>query len=307
MARELDDAEIRHLLHGRANWGRWGDDDQVGALNLVTAAKRVEAAGLVRSGRALSLSHPVPTAPSDKVRRPAQHHTMTAPRGAGGIATDYYGLEYHGVSTTHLDALCHAWDDQGMWQGRDPRAELTPRGSRWGGVEHWRHGILTRGVLLDVPRFRGQPFVTHEEPVRGGELAEVAAAQGVTVTPGDAVLVYSGRDAWDAANPPWGTETTPDGAPRRPGLHASCLAFLRDHDCAVLGWDMLDAAPNPWGLPWAVHAAIFAYGMALIDNCALSGLSAACAEEGRYDFMLTVAPLVVPGGTGSPANPLATF
>jgi kynurenine formamidase len=307
VARELSDDEIHHLLHGRANWGRWGADDQVGALNLITDAKRVEAARLVRSGRTVSLSHPVPTGADSTARHPAEHRTKTAPRGVGGIATDYYGLEYHGTAFTHLDALCHAWDDEGMWQGRDPEAELTPGGSRWGGVEHWRTGIVTRGVLLDVPRFRGEPFVTRERPVRGDELEHIAAAQGVAVTPGDAVLVYSGRDAWDASHRRWGSEHTPEGAPLRPGLHASCLAFLRDHDCAVLGWDMLDAAPNPWGIPWAVHGAIFAYGMALIDNCDLAGLSAACTEQGRFDFMLTVAPLVVPGGTGSPANPLATF
>jgi kynurenine formamidase len=307
MSAELDDREVRHLLHGRANWGRWGDDDQLGALNLVTDAKRVQAARLVRTGRTVSLSHPIVTSANDGVARPAQHYTLTAPRGVGGIATDYYGIEYHGVTTTHLDALCHAWDDEGMWQGRDPGVEVTSRGSRWGGIDHWRGGILTRGVLLDVPRLRGEPYVTRERPVRGDDLEAIASAQGVEVTPGDAVFVYSGRDAWDAENPPWGTESGPDGGPDRPGLHASCLGFLRDHDCAVLGWDMLDAAPNPWGIPWTVHGAIFAYGMALIDNCALAPLARACAEQGRYDFMLTVAPLVVTGGTGSPTNPIATF
>ena len=305
--KELSKLDIQHLLRDRANWGRWGDDDERGALNLVTDAKRVQAAQLVRSGRSVSLSHPITTDARANNPHPAQHYTKTSPRGSGGIATDFYGFEYHGVTTTHLDALCHAWDDGGMWQGRDPEVEFTPGGSRWGGIEHWSAGVVTRGVLLDVPRFRGEPYVTHERPVLGSELEAIAAAQGVTVTPGDAVFVYSGREAWDADKPVWGSEYTPTGQPLRPGLHGSCLGFLRDHDCAVLGWDMLDAAPNPWDIPWAVHGAIFAYGMALIDNCALAPLSEACAEEDRFEFMLTVAPLVVPGGTGSPVNPLATF
>jgi hypothetical protein len=195
----------------------------------------------------VSLSYPISAGADQSLGRPAQHYTLTAPRGAGGIATDYYGIEYHGVSVTHLDALCHVWDDAGMWQGRDPKAEVTSRGSRWGGVEHWRSGIVTRGVLLDVPRFRGTPYVTHDRPVHGDELEDIAAAQGITVSRGDAAFVYSGRDAWDAVNQPWGSETTAEGAPFRPGLHASCLSFLRDHDCAVLGWDMLDgrAARGP--------------------------------------------------------------
>lgn len=307
MTRSWDRDAVLELLHGRANWGRWGADDQIGAVNLSTGRKRAEAAKLVRTGRTESLSRPFPTRPAAGNPRPASHYTTRASRGTGGISGDYYGIEYHGVASTHVDALCHVWDEHGMWQGRDPDAELTSRGSRWGSVEHWRHGVITRGVLLDVPAFRGEQYVTHERPVHGEELAEIARAQGVRVDPGDAVVVHSGRDAWDREHPAWGTEETADGRPWRPGLHASCLAFLRDHDCAVLAWDMLDHAPNEWDIPWTVHGAIFAYGMALVDNCALEPLAAACAEEGRYEFMFVLSPLVVEGGTGSPANPLAVF
>jgi kynurenine formamidase len=304
----VDDAgEVEELLHTRGNWGRWGADDQVGALNLITPAARAAAAALVRTGRVESLARPFPTEPGPANPTPAGHYTMTAPRGGtGGIATDYYGIEYHGTASTHVDALCHAWDRRGMWQGRDPAAELTSRGSRWAGIEHWRTGVFTRGVLLDVPAHRGEPCVTPDRPVRAAELAATARAQGVEVRPGDALIVYSGRDRWDAVHPPWGSEWTPDGRPLRPGLHGDCLAFLRDSDCAVLGWDMLDHAPHD-GVPWSVHGAIFAYGVAVVDNCELAGLARACAEEGRHEFLFTFAPLVVRGGTGSPVNPLAVF
>ena len=189
-----------------------------------------------------------------------------------------------------------------MWNGRDPYREIRSQGTRYGGVENWREGIVTRGVLLDIPRFRGDPFVTMERPVHGWELEDVAAAQGVRPEPGDALLVYSGREAWQASSPEW----NPYGA-ERPGLHASCLPFVRDNDIALLGWDLMDASPNEYGIPWTMHGALFAYGVALLDNCLLQPLAEACAEEGRYDFMLTVAPLPVVGGTGSPANPLAMF
>jgi kynurenine formamidase len=169
-------------------------------------------------------------------------------------------------------------------------------------VDQWREGIITRGVLLDVPRFRGEPYVTLEKPVHGWELEDIARAQGITVEPGDALLVYSGREALQAANPQWAGHTPPN-----PGLHASCLPFIRDHDVALLGWDLMDAAPNEYDVPWPVHGALFAYGIALLDNALLEPLADACAEEGRYEVMLTVAPLRVSGGTGSPANPIALF
>ncbi|MBI3328918.1 MAG: cyclase family protein, partial [Nitrospinae bacterium] len=135
-----------------------------------------------------------------------------------------------------------------------------------------------------------------------------AKAQGITLEPGDAIAVYSGRELWQAAHPdrPYGNHFT-TGAVERPGLHASCLPFLRDHDVAVLVWDMMDLMPNGYDIPWSVHGAIFAYGVALLDNALLQPLAEACAAEGRYEFMLIIAPLKVVGGTGSPANPIAVF
>jgi hypothetical protein len=294
-------AEVDSYLRDRRNWGRWGHDDQVGAVNLVTAEKRVRAAGLVRSGRAVSLAREFPKAPAANNPNPAQHFMGSLDRGAGGGAIDYYGIAYHGQASTHLDSLCHAWNDDGMWNGRSPKDEIRFDGARWGAVTNWSNGIVTRGVLLDVPRFRRQPFVTHEQPIHGWELEDVARAQGVTLEPGDALVVYGGRGAWDRVNPVWGS------GPARPGLHASCLPFIRDTDVAMLVWDMMDHQPNGYDLPWSVHAAIFAYGTALVDNALLEPLAAACAEEGRYEFLLMVLPLVVVGGTGSPTNPVALF
>jgi len=298
--------DIVSLLRDRRNWGRWGEDDQRGAINLITPDKRAAAATTVRSGRTVSLSRDLPTVPGPGNPNPAQHWMRTMRYKGGGAALDYVGTVYHGFTTTHLDALCHVWDEDGLWNGRDPAREITSNGARWGGVQHWRDGIVTRGVLLDVPRYRGEPFVTLERPVHDSELEAIAEAQGVTVDPGDALVVYSGREAWQRANPIEATTVYTLESPR-PGLHASCLRFLRDYDIAALVWDMMDAAPNEYGLPWTVHGAIFAYGIALIDNALLEPLAAACAEEGHYEFLLTIAPLPIVGGTGSPVNPIAIF
>jgi kynurenine formamidase len=290
--------EALGYLRERRNWGRWGADDQRGAINLITPEKRVQAASLVRTGRAVSLSRDVPTMPGRGNPMPAQHFL----RIYDGAVIDYYGIAYHGYVTTHVDALCHVWDEGGMWNGRDPKVEITTDGARFGGIEHWREGITTRGVLLDVPRYRREPHVTIEKPVHGWELEAVCASQGVQVEPGDALVVYSGRESWQAAHPEWSGYRPPS-----PGLHASCLPFVRDHDVAALAWDLMDANPNEYGLRWSMHGALFSYGVALVDNCLLQPLAEACAEEGRWEFMLTLAPLPVVGGTGSPVNPIALF
>src|SRR5688572_1630566 len=228
--------EVLGWIRGeRRNWGRWGEDDQKGAINLITPAKRAAAARLVQSGRSVSLSRPFPTTPGLNNALPAHHYMKTIPRGAGGFAADYYGIFYHGVASTHLDALCHTWDDDAMWNGRDPKQEITFDGAKFGSVDHWAEGIITRGVMLDVPRHRGTSHVTQDAPVHGWELEDILVKRNITLEPGDAICVYSGRDAWQAANPdlsygrPFG-----GGVQHRPGLHISCLPFLRDHDVSML-------------------------------------------------------------------------
>ena len=295
--------EVMSYLRERRNWGRWGDKGSAGAINLIDAQKRIEAAGLVKNGRTVSLSRPFPVEPRAENPRPAQHFmfVMDRPHG-GGAAMDFYGVSYHGTATTHIDALCHVWDSGGMWDGKSPDEILTFSGGTYATVDAWSDGILTRGIMLDVPRHRGTLYVTLDTPVHGWELEDIAEAQGVEIRPGDAVMVYSGREAYAADNGGnWA------GSDSRPGLHASCLKFVRDNDISILGWDMMDSSPNEYDIPWTVHGVIFAYGVALLDNSLLEPLANACAEEGRHEFMLTINPLNVIGGTGSPVNPIAVF
>ncbi len=285
------------------NWGRWGNKVSAGAMNLITNEKRLEAVSLATIGRTVSLSRPLPVTPAADNPRPAQHYMHKEERPfEGGAAMDYYGVFYHGTATTHIDALCHVWDKNGMWEGKTPDDVIKFGGANFGTVAEWKDGILTRGILLDVPKHRNKPYVTLSEPVHGWELEDIAKEQNTEIKSGDAVFVYSGRDKYAADNNGrWGT---PDG---RPGLHASCLPFVKSNNIAILGWDMMDASPNEYQIPWTVHGVIFAYGVALVDNAYLEPLSNACAEEERYEFMLSLNPLYVQGGTGSPANPIAIF
>ena len=154
--------EVLSYLKDDRNWGRWGDDDQLGAVNMITADKRIEAAGLVKSGQAISLSRDFPVIPAPNNPTPAHHYMKKVYRSpTAGFSADYYGISYHGTATTHLDALCHVWDENGMWNGRNPDEEITMDGAQWGAVHHWNQGLITRGVLLDVPKHRGNSLRDH--------------------------------------------------------------------------------------------------------------------------------------------------
>jgi len=287
--------EILAYYQARRNWGRWGADDQVGAVNLITPQKRVAAAALVKTGRTVTLG---------RVFEPPQHFVKTTagpPETGGGFMQDYYGYIYHGSAITHVDALCHSWVKDGMWNGRDPAKEVDTSGARFGDITAWSSRLITRGVFIDVPRFRRESHVTGDKPVQGWELEEIAKTQGVSVGPGDALLVYCGREAFERA---------PSKEPKqRPGLHGSCVKFIRERDVAVLVWDMLDACEGACGpaRPDRVHAVIANFGLALVDNALLEPLAAACQEEKRYEFMFVALPLRVLRGSGSAANPTAIF
>jgi len=293
--RVLTTEEILNIYRTRRNWGRWGPDDQVGAVNLITPQKRVAAAGLVKTGRTVSLG---------RVFEPPQHFvrtTQAAAKVGGGFMQDYYGYIYHGSAITHVDALCHSWVREGMWNGRDPAKEVTTSGANWGDITAWSSRLITRGVLIDVPRHRRESHVTGDKPVHGWELEEIAKAQGVSVGAGDALLVYSGREAYERA---------PSKQPnRRPGMHGSCIKFIRDRDVSILVWDMMDACDEVCGpdKPDRVHAVLSNFGVCLVDNALLEPLAAACLEERRYEFMFVALPLRVLRGSGSAANPTAIF
>jgi kynurenine formamidase len=309
--REFTKSDTQHWLHERRNWGRWGKDDEVGAINLITPEKRLQAASLVRSGQSYSLSRKFPTEPGPTNPRPAMHYMERHDRsaeGAGGCG-DFYGTAYHGTNSTHIDALCHIWDEEGIYNDRRPDDVVGFDGATFGGIQNWYNGIVTRGVLLDVPAFRDTEYVTQDRPVHGWELQALCEAKGITVEPGDALVIYSGREAFSRGEGrPWGSgsrSTDNQIGPDRPGLHASCLQFIRETDAALLVWDMMDTFPNGVGVTWSVHGAIFAFGIALVDNCLLEPFAEACREQDRTDFMFIAAPLRVEGGTGSPLNPIA--
>ncbi|MFA7248121.1 MAG: cyclase family protein [Dehalococcoidia bacterium] len=292
------------------NWGRWGADDQLGTLNHITPDVRRAAAALVRDGRSISCSNPWQTAAVQpdprRNTRPAQFEMSVNPGGSG----DYIGVYYHGFVTTHIDALCHMFTgeewgpERQLYNGR-PASMVTTERAETNSVDYWRDGIVTRGVLYDIPRMREQRHVQDGEPVEGWDLDDFARLHGITPRAGDAVLVRSGAEPFWAAHPDF-EHAYPLNTP---GVAVSALEFLYDTNASLLAWDFMEAShQEQYGEQIPLHRiAIPHMGMPLLDNANFERLSQVCAESGRYEFLFTVAPLVVLGGTGSPVNPIATF
>lgn len=294
-------AEVDALRTELSNWGRWGADDQLGTLNHLQPEHRVDAAALVRSGRTVSCARPLPTAPGPDNPAPATHHMLgTHTEGHGA---DWIGVASHGYATSHLDALCHIFWDGKLYNGHGTET-VTAHGAEQLGVHHLRDGIVGRGVLLDVPRAKGVDALEPGTPVTVDDLEEAAAAAQVDVGPGDLLLVRTGRWVWRRDHGPW------DPRQQLAGLHASCLPWLHRREIAVLGGDgVSDCHPSGIeGVRLPIHTVgIVALGLTLLDNLDLDGLAAVCAEEERSAFLLTIAPLIVTGGTASPVNPIAVF
>lgn len=296
------DADIDRLLPELSNWGRWGPEDQLGALNFITTEMRVEAARSVRSGRVVSLAHERGVADPTGVRRHSYEmisYTDSQPEEAGCI--DVVGFLCHGYTITHLDALCHIFTPEGregMYNGF-PISAVTRDGAEKLGVEVMgERGIVGRGVLLDVAALRGGPLPLGSV-IRRADLEAAEAAQGVTVGEGDILFVRNGQGARNSYA--LGT-----------GLHADCLPWLNARRIALLSSDS-DSDVHPpmdgfalWSEP--VHMIAIPYlGLPLICGADLEALSHACAEEGRWTFLLSVAPWRFKGATSSPVNPLAMF
>jgi kynurenine formamidase len=280
------------------NWGRWGDADQRGTVNLITPAKRQAAQALVKTGRTVSLAR-------DVAPQPVYMYSATFPskRERADVVLDRFDMVYHGFWITHIDALCHvAWDGE-LYNGRPFADSLSVAGATWCPIDPLFDGITSRGVLLDVAAGRKEGYVTVGHPVTPRELEETARRQGVRVEPGDVVVVRSGDEVFRREHPDWVPRVSP-----HPGLHLSCLEWFRAKDIAAISWDMMDERPIGYaGFGMGVHLAIPFLGLALVDNTNPERLAAACNEMGRHEFLFTASPLRLIGSTGAPAHPLAIF
>ena len=305
---DLTQADIERLMEELSNWGRWGPSDELGAANLITPAKRLEAISLVTEGITVSLAHRLLIDEAEDVPQPFGHSMLALPDpevepAFMGGAMDNYAISYHGYSHSHLDALCHIMYKGQMYNGVSQET-ITERGCSNASIDNLQGGIVTRGVLFDIPRLKGVPYLEPGTPIYMEDLEAWEAMAGVTVRPGDAIFIRTGRWARRADVGPWAVSGS------SAGLHASTMPWVKARDVSFLGSDAAaDVSPSQVeGVALPVHVlTIVAMGVDLFDNQDLEALAETAAELNRWEFMLVASPLAVEGGTGSPLNALAIF
>ena len=295
------DSDLERALPALSNWGRWGNEDQLGTLNYMTPQTKLAAVALIRTGRVVPFAREISsTTPTLRdVTYKMKRYDDPLPEESGCI--DEIGMTYHGFGVTHVDALCHIFTPegkQGMYNGY-PVDDVTPTGALRLGIERIGEvGIVGRGVLLDVAEARGGPLAVGSV-IRPADLEAAERLHQVQVREGDVVFVRNGGGVGNTYQ-------------RGTGLHASCLSWLRERRASVLSSDS-DSDVHPplagferWTEP--MHMVLIPYlGMPILDNTELDALAKACAAEQRWEFFVSVAPWRFKGATSSPVNPIAIF
>ncbi len=301
--------DFRRAMKELSNWGRWGDDDELGAANLITPAKRKQALALAREGLSISLAHDV-----------AQEKAADAPnileRVLGNVAptgsTDTYRYTgtYHGVIHSHLDAVdCHVMVEGKGYNGRAMEDIKTAGGCPKGNINALKDGVVTRAILFDGTRLPGkatpQGWLEPGTAIHREDLEALEKLERVKVSAGDVILLYTGRWKRRAALGPWPNATG------FAGYHADVAYFIKERGVSFIG----DDGPNdvsPTGLPPSIgiplhQLALVAMGVSIFDNLDFERAVEQARRLNRYEFLFTAAPLRIEKGTGSPLNPLAIF
>ncbi|BBX60438.1 Putative cyclase [Mycobacterium shottsii] len=322
--------EFRRVARELSNWGRWGDADELGTLNFITAEKVQRAASLVRHGKVFALGVDFGSSGPQGAFgfRHNPIHLMTIDGGdASSLAQYGPGWEQNPTArqmgkylvdnpfrfnddmiimplqaATQWDAPSHVYYYDQLYNGF-PADSVTSQGAYHCGIDKVDvKGITSRGVLLDLVRHRGaEVFLEHGNPITPEELDDVARSQGVTIESGDIVLIRTG----------WWTRFLMTANKTEPysGLDWRCAQWLHDHEVAAVASDNLqveDPVSGVDGLFLPLHLLCLRdMGLMLGEYWDLTALAADCAADGVYEFQLVAPPLRFVGAVGSPVNPIA--
>ena len=300
--------DFQRAMQELSNWGRWGEDDELGQANYITQEKRIAAARLVREGITVSLAHDV--VQEDAVDTSAylnREVISVSPTGAAD-KLEYTG-SYHGTIHSHLDSLdCHIMYEgqgyNGVGYEEVEAADGCPRGS----IHAHRNGVITRGVLFDATLLPGRAapdgWLEPGTPITYEDLEILEEIQGIRVEPGDVILLHTGRWIRREALGAWPVS---DGVA---GYHADVAYFLKDRGVAMIGHDMFnDVSPSGVGnISLPLHSlALVSLGVSIFDNLDFTEVAELARQLGRYEFLFMASPLRIQKGMGSPLNPIAMF
>ena len=224
---QLTTKDIEQWMQDILNWGRWGENDELGTLNLITPEKRRQAAALVTDGITVSLAHDFSKEISSNNPRPHQQSFNIGEQ----FASDSFQIGYHGWFYSHIDALCHMFHDEKMYNGF-AKTLISSEGSQRLGIQNMRNGIFTRGILVDIPLLKGVPYLEPGIAIMPEDLDAWEQRTGVQVQPSDVLLVRTGRWGREQQLGSWNVRE------ERAGLHASTVKWLRVRDVAALGCDV---------------------------------------------------------------------
>ncbi len=297
-------AEYDQLMQDISNWGRWGEDDELGTLNLITEKKRRAAAKLVKKGITVSLALDLNKVADPLNAFPLVHELETAEFSGHQVAGDRYEIQYHGFAHSHLDGLPH-FAHKGYFYNGVPYSVAKPAGAEKLGIENAGiNGVFTRGVLIDMPKHLGVEYMEPGTAITEEDILAWEKANRVKIRSGDVLLIRTGRWAKVAKDGQWNFLEAAAGA------HASLASFLKERDVAIIGCDgVSDVMPSGVeGMANPLHELVLVgLGMLILDNLDLEALAEEATRQNRETFLFVGAPLRIEGGTGSPLNPLAVF
>jgi len=309
---------VLQLAKRHNNWGRWGSDDQLGAANYVTPERVKAAAALVRTGKVFSLAISLNSSgpQTGEFGRVNPIHVMLQDGGdvVSGAQDHMAALRYTDDAVymplqcgTQWDALAHIFHEGKMYNGFGPE-QVNSMGANKNAVTGLNSRAIGRGVLLDIARYKGKPWLEQSEAIYGADLRACSVAEGVEVGEGDFLLIRTGRMGYMRQQKSWGTEGEYAGGPA-PGLALSSADVLA-------GWRVAAFATDTWGTEvrpnetadvfQPLHIVLLVNaGIWIGEMFDLEELAEDCAEDGVYEFMFVAPPLPITGAVGSPINPQA--
>jgi kynurenine formamidase len=301
--------DFRRAMKELSNWGKWGADDELGAANFITPAKRKQALALAKEGVTISLAHDVAQEKAADAPNILERRLVSV---SPSVTLDQYQYtgSYHGVVHSHLDAInCHIMFEGKGYNGRAMEDITAAGGCPKGNINALKDGVVTRAILFDATRLPGkatpQGWLDPGTAIHREDLEALEKLEHVKVSPGDVILLHTGRWKRRAALGPWPNTTG------FAGWHSDVAYFIKERGVSFIGGD----GPNdvsPTGLPPAVtnplhRLALVAMGVSIFDNLDFDRAVDEARRLNRYEFLFTAAPLRIEKGTGSPLNPLAIF
>ena len=306
--------EVLGYFKSLSNWGRWGAEDQLGTPNLITPGKTKRAVETVKEGVSVSLSRTISFDASADAPSPPVHFMVETGEGwASGdkvsssaypVAADYFGMIFHGTTITHVDSLAHFFWEGKTYNGFPAHMVSTSLGATFGSVEEAKTGMVSRGVLVDVPMIRDIDWMERGEGVMPEDILAAEERCGFKVEEGDILLIRTGQ--LHRRN----MEGPVDDSLGSTACQAACLPLFHQRGIAVLGSDTgNDVEPSQYSrVPMPIHqVGITAMGIWILDNANLEELAGACRRRNRWEFMVSIEPLRLHNTTGSPVNPIAIF